>query len=319
MKKQHSLLAITLVLSLFLLNCKEKQNIIPTTKPPTPTYSSLDEVFLKQGLQYKTVMIDAGKDASFYGNSGTRYEISANSLVAMDGTPITGEVKVEVCEYLNNGDMIFSKMLPISNGQPLISGGELDIKASQLGQPLRLDDGKTFTANVPQIKAPDPDMQFFRGVKVEGEQNQVNWVVPVKDSFGQGKDNRVMPKGVDTLSILSDSLALCNADRFMTNPNYKSFKVTIVVTGAVLTDADKVLGYALYDTYKGMWPFFSYSKGVFNETHVPGIPVHFVAFTLIGGEFYGGTLGVTPEDGKNYTLTLTKIDAAAFKKQLNSM
>lgn len=319
MKKLHSVPAITLVMCLFLLNCKEKENVIPTTKPPAPTYSSLDEVFVKLGLQYKSVMIDATKDASFYGNSGTRYIISANSLVAMDGTPITGEVKVEVVEYLNNGDMLFSKMLPISNGQPLISGGELDIKASQLGQPLRLEDGKTFTANVPQPKKPDPDMQFFRGVKVDGEQNQVNWIVPVKDSFGQGKDNKVISNGVDTLSILSDSLALCNADRFMTNPNYKAFKVTIVVNGAVLTDGNKVLGYALYDNYKGMWPFFSYYKGVFNETHVPGIPVHFVAFTLIDGEFYGGTLGVTPEDGKNYTLTLTKTDAAAFKQQLNSM
>jgi len=87
----------------------------------------------------------------------------------------------------------------------------------------------------------------------------------------------------------------------------------------VLPDSNKVLGYALYDNYKGTWSFFSCYKGVFNETHVPGVPVHFVAFTLIGGEFYGGTPDVTPEDGKNYTLTLTKMDAAAFKQQLNSM
>lgn len=322
MKTRYTILQVSaLAMSLFIFGCK-KDNVIPNNggndNNPKPTYASVSEVFKQLEVKSKTVTIDADKDNTFYGNSGTRYIIPANSLEKMDGSAVTGDVEITVREFLKKGDMIFSKMLPVSNGQPLISGGELDIKATQNGQALKMKDNMVFTANIPQEHTANPAMQFFIGEpKPEDRQNQVNWVLP--DRQTQGKGNGVVVLGTDTLSLFSDSMAMCNADMFMTNPDYKTFTVSVNVTGGTIANDDDVYGYAVYDGHLGMWPMMNFSNGKISENHVPGIPVHFVVFALIGGEFFGGTVSATPENGGNYSVTLTKTDAATFKQQINNM
>lgn len=328
MKTRYTILRVCVVaVSLCIFGCKkEKENIIPTTNnsgnnnnpKPKPTYNNVGEVFKLLEVKPKTVIIDANKNETFYGSSGTRYIIPANALEKMDGSPVSGNVEVTVREFLTKGDMIFSKMLPVSNGQPLISGGELDIKATQNGQPLRIKDGMVFTANIPQAHTADPAMIFFEGVAVEDKQNQVNWQIP-KRPGQQGKGNGVVVLGSDTLSLFSDSMMMCNADQFMTNPNYVTFTIDVNVTGATIAKDEDVYGYAVYDNQLGMWPMMNYSSGKINENHVPDIPVHFVVFALIDGEFYGGISAATPANGGNYSVTLTKTDAAAFKAQINNL
>lgn len=323
MKSRYSIIQMSMaVVTLFMFSCKnEKDNVVPQVNnnpKPQPTYSSVNDMFKQMEVKAKTVTIDASKAESFYGNSGTRYILPANSLEKMDGTAVTGNVDVTVREFLTKGDMIFSKMLPVSNGMPLISGGELDIKASQNGQPLRLKDNMVFTANIPQAHGADPAMQFFMGEPVEGKQNNVNWQRP-NGQGGQGKGNGVIVLAGDTLSLFSDSMMMCNADRFMTNPDYKAFTVNVNVTGAAIVNDEDVYGYAVYDNALGMWPMIQYAGGKINENHVPGIPVHFVVFALIDGEFYGGTAAATPDDGGVYSVTLAKTDAATFKQQINDL
>lgn len=308
MKKLIYILAQGALISLTLAACSKKDN--NTTPPANNTAAT---VFANQKLQPKTVTIDAGNDASFYGNSGTRYIFSANSLQTANGTGVTGNVQMQVTEYLQKGDMIFSKMLPISGSEPLLSAGELNITATQNGQTLYLKPGTTFRANVPGNST---NMILFKGIANEDTTvSIVNWRQAKPDS-----NIGVVVIGNDTTSIISDSLGQCNADYFMTNPDYQNFTVT--VAGVTLPANTQVLGYTLYDDYKAVWPLGligSYANGVFTEQHVPNIPVHFAVFTVINGTFYGGTLGATPSTGSNYTVTLSQIDPTTFKQQLNSL
>lgn len=309
MKKLIYILAQGALISLTLVACSKKDNNNNTP----PADNTIATVFAAQKLQPKTVTIDAGSDASFYGNSGTRYIFSANSLQTLSGTSVTGNVQVQITEYLQKGDMIFSKMLPISGGQPLASAGELNITATQNGQQLYLKPGTTFQANVPGASA---NMILFKGLpNADTTNNLVNWRQAKPDS-----NIGVVVIGNDTTAIISDSLGECNADQFMTNPDYQNFTVT--VAGVTLPANAQVFGYTLYDDYKAVWPLGligSYTNGVFTEQHVPNIPVHFAVFTVINGTFYGGTLGATPATGSNYTVTLAQIDVATFKQQLNSL
>ena len=322
MKTTNLLLTLIIILSAFLFSCSKKQtNNTATTRP---TYSSMDSIFSMLSVQPKTLSVDAVNGGSYYGNSGTRYIFYGNSFMTAAGGSVTGTVQIQVSEYLQKGDMLFSKMLPISNNEPLLSGGEINVSATQNGQPVYLQPYNYFQANLPQPGTPDTAMKFFSGQPtLDTTQFKTNWIGAVADSnhYFSGFVEEIAAGG-DTLSIISDSLKECNADYFMTSPNFQTFTVTITVTGATLPSTGKPYGYTLYDNYKGEWPLGeigSYSNGIFTEEHVPNIPVHFAVFTLINGNFYGGTLGATPTTGSNYTVMLNLVDATVFKAQLNAL
>lgn len=304
--------------SSLMFSCSKNDTV--STPVTAGSYTSIEDVFSKLNVQPKIVTIDASTGGSFYGNSGTRYSFPASAFITATGTTVTGSVQVKVCEYLKKGDMLFSKMLPISNGDPLLSGGEIDVSATQNGTPVYLKPHTFFTSNMPQGTTAPTGMQFFAGnPTLDTTQFKTNWVQPAVDSAHY---NFVFTVSTDTLGIISDSLRRCNADMFMSSPNYQTFTVTASIPGITITASDKVFGYTLYDNYKSAWPLGfigSYTTGVFSEEHIPNIPVHFALFTFIGSKFYGGTLGATPTTGNNYTVNLVETDPVTFKTQLNGL
>src|SRR6185312_14156513 len=121
----------------------------------------------------------------------------------------------------------------------------------------------------------------------------------------------------DTINVFTDSTGLCNADQFMASPDYQTFSVSI--TGVTLTSSTSISAFALYDNYNGVWPLNYFSHGMFSESHVPNIPVHFVVMAVVNGNFYAGMIGATPATGSNYTVNLTQTDPTTFKKQVDAL
>lgn len=310
--KNTLLLSIALI-ALFAASCKKNDNN-NTPAPVYGTYSSIDTIFTMLAVPSKFVNIDAAAGGTFYGNSGTQYIFSPGCFIDGTGASVTGTVQMEVKELLLKGDMIFSKVLPVSGGDPLFSGGEVYAAATQSGQQLYLKPGYNFQANIPQGKTPLAGMSFFAGHIVSDPANIVLWK-PDADSVATGS---VVYLG-DTISIISDSLHWCNADQFITSPHYQTFTVTLSITGSPTVAPSSMLTYTLYDTYKGVWPMGSPANNIVSENHVPNIPVHFVSFGLINGKFYGGVTAATPAANGNYVITLTQVDPTAFKGQLNNL
>ena len=297
-----------------------KKNSDPSTVTTvTGSYNSLNDIYNLLRNQPKTVTIDAAAGGSFFGNSGTRYVFYPSSFIDGAGNTITGNVQISVTEYLQKGDMIFSKMLPVSNGLPLITGGEFNISAVQGTTKLYLRPfSGAFTANIPQGGTAMPGMSLFTGIPAtDTTVTTINWANKI-DSNAYHTIGACVYNG-DTISIISDSLHECNADQFMTSPNYQTFTVTAAISGTTLPAGTIVNAFALYDTYKGEWPLLDGTNGVFSEHHVPNIPVHFAVFTIVNNKFYAGTLGTTPATGANYTVTLTETDPTAFKTTLNAL
>ena len=319
--KKPSIVTVAVLAFASLFSCSKKDKNATTTT----SYSSSQDVFNALNLKPKTISLDATTGGSFYGNSGTRYIFSANSFITESGANVTGTVQIQACEYLLKGDMLFSKMLPISNNDPLLSAGEINVSASQNGQIVYIKPGNSFIANIPQTGALATATRFFGGRQpLDTTIARTNWIPIQLDSTGHARNFIEIFPSNDTLSIVSDSMRLCNADAFMTSPNYQTFTVTISIAGTTLTTSSPVfLGYAFYDNYKAVWPIGrigSYASGVFTEQHVPNIPVHFVVFGVLDGKFYGGTTGsITPATGMNYTVTLEEQDATAFKARLNTL
>lgn len=327
------------VITLVVFGCrKEKDNAKPASpsyepadplpdptnpnngNPPGPNTAALAKLFADNSLPYKKLSINPSVTNSFYGNSGTRYIIKGNSLLMPDGTPATGPVDIEVREFLDRGDMIFSKMLPESNGDLLVSGGEIDIKATKNGIPLRLSQSAPLQVNVPQGGTPATDMSLFSGMKKTGDNsNQVNWVpvAPRLDSLN-GASNTVITGSGDTLSIISDSLNWINIDKLMKQYPPKDIVLNMIVSGDTIPDSTGIPCYALFKDINAIR-----TVNVDVNTHIgkgslPTLPTHYAAFTIIKGEFYGGTMLITP-DGQSHNMVLSKTAPADFKKMLNQL
>lgn len=320
--KKLTLLTLGVITGMSLFSCKKSSNSNVST--PTATSTTADSIFNMLRVSPKLITVNAVTGGSYYGNSGTRYIFSPNSFQTANGAAVTGSVQVMACEYLKKGDMLFSKMLPVSDDAPLLSGGEISVSASQNGQPVYLKPFSIFQANIPNTGALPQGLQFFAARQNKDTSKMlVNWVVPKVDSANYHINVVAAGAGVhDSLAIISDSLYACNADAFMAAPNYQTFTVTASVSGITMNSDLILYGYTLYDTYKGVWPLGrigSYSNGIFTEHHVPNIPVHFVIFGIINGKFYGGVTAATPANDAKYTVTLAPVDAATFKEQLNNL
>jgi len=319
MKKNHLLIVVGLSVLLVTNSCRKKKPDVSNID--NVSFSSVEDMFSKLSLKPKTLTVNAATGGSFFGNSGTRYIFQPNSFQDESGVAVTGDVEVKVTEYLREGDMVFSRVLPVSNNNPLVSGGCLDISATANGKAVYLKPGSNFTANMPQPGVVDEEMLFFTGRKVGGnDRNMVNWDTGKVNRFVVPLLSTGFPK-IDSFSIVSDSFGLCNADRFMSNPNYQTFRVNVNVQGAATLPYANVFAYAVYDNFTGVWPLGligSYANGVFEERHVPNIPVHLVVFALINNRFYGGTLGLVPKTGGNYEVKLVETNADEFRKMVNT-
>lgn len=290
---------------------KSKTN---TTYNITSDDVSLDNLFANNKALAQTAVFNNNTGCEVTGNGGSRLIIQPNTFVYANGQPVVGNVTIQFTDYTNRADMIFSKVLPISNGEPLISGGEYDLTAKQNNINVFIAPGKTTEVRVPQFGNNSNNMMFFRGrlTELNGMNNMVNWVK--QDSIGMGA---VVYNG-DTISIFNDSMGYANADKFIPNPNYVEFNIQ--VSGAAISDST-FSSYCLYQDYNGLWPIYQIAgNGLLTAVHIPDIPIHLVVYGYDKGEFYTGVvIGYTPVNGATVNLTLSKSDPVTLKNLLKNL
>ena len=275
------------------------------------TYS-LASVFSSLQVQSKITTINASTGGSITGNSGSRYIVPANAFKDASGNVVTGNVQVETKDYVKRSDMIFSGVMPITATEPLMSGGETYVNATQNGQQLSLDPTKTYQVNMPQTKTPPSGLRVFTGVQ-DPTTNTVSW------SFDSTNSMASIVTNGDTVSMITNNMHFCNADAFMVSPNWQTFTVTVSASGATISANIGFLLYAVYDNYNGVWPMGNITNNVATEDHVPNIPVHFLALTVINGNLYAGILGATPSTGSNYNVVMTKTTPAELKANIDAL
>ncbi len=306
-----------ILVSLFAIaSCTKTARVEPTPTPIDSTiyYTySMSSIYNSLKVVPKTVVMNPATGGTFVGNSGTIYTFPANAFQTASGGAVTGNINIDLAEYLKRGDMIFSRVLPVSDGNALVSAGELQITAYQGGTKLIMKPGYTFTAVVPQLGAISTGMQFFYGQTVNTSVNPVNWH-PSATWGGAGTTTYLG----DTISIQSDSIGLVSAGRFLSSPNYQTFSLTI--DGPQFDDSDHVQAYALFDNNRVAYPMTARYHQKISETHVPNVPLHFVVWGIYHGDFYGGiSSGVTPQNGWAYTMSIVKVNPITFLAQVNAL
>lgn len=317
-----SKLLATLALGVFvaLASCKKNEDpkVSPTPTPtPTPgTYSSLAKAFAEVAPQPKTVTINAAAGGTFYGNSGTRYIFMPNSFINSAGTVVSGNIDIEVLECTNEADMIFGKMLPMSRGEMLYSGGEIRVRATQAGSSINIRSGYRYTVKMPtNVGVATSGMDVFRGVEsTVNRGSSVDWTI-LKDSTTGG----IIYDG-DTIIMTPDSVGFTNCDKYATYTK-ASIDVKLDGTGGTI-DSNNVYSYFLPEGFLSAVSLYgtSFVSNTMKSCSVPMLKSHLVACAVVGGDFYGGYVsGITPSSGSTYTITLSKTTPAAFKTAISSL
>lgn len=303
------LLLLSSLIAVLFTACKKSEEPRQNYAVAGP-YANIGQVLGAGAPKPLTTAISVTAGGSARAQGGTRVVIPPNAFVDATGQALTGAVDVSVTDWLRRGDMIYGNVLPISNGQPLESGGQMHLDIRQGGKPVFIRSGRMLEVKLPQFGTPVPGMQLFTGVPAIGGGNQVNWV--------PADSGRRIIYGADTLSFFTDTVGYANADKFLTNPNYQTFTVDLRSddTGSYRN----MTVVALYQQYRALWPLNGTSEpGRYREDHIPDVPVHLVAYGVRNGYFYSGYTTVTPKTGASYIIRVQQSDPMAFKNVLNGL
>lgn len=313
--------ALSLLFAMSACNKNEDPKANPTPTPtPTPTtgpYASLAKAFEEVAPKSKTVTINAAVGGTFYGNSGTRYNFLPNSFVNSAGTVVSGNIDIEVLECTTDADMIFAKMLTVSNGIPLISAGEINVKATQSGAALQIRPGYTYSVNMPTNNGlATAGMEYFTGTASTAENGTiVNWNLGIrKDSLAA-----VVYNG-DTISMFPDSVGFKNLDKYAVS-DFVDVDVKIDGFNPTLKQED-FTSYVLLDGLLSAAPMNSLtlSGNTIKATKILKLKSHLVFCGVYNGDFYGGVLkDVSAVAGNTYTISVSKMTPPAFKTLVNGL
>ena len=309
------LVPVALLSVLAFASCRKTARV--TVDPPpvdsTTYYTySMSSIYTSLKNQPKTVTFDPSVGGQVVGNSGTVYTFPANAFQPASGGSVSGTITLMLTEYLDKGDMIFSRVMPYTDGRALISAGELLVEAKQGGVKLFLKSGVTFTAAIPQKGMVSTGMSFYYGETVNATINPINWLT------GTGGAGTASTFG-DTVTLVSDSVGYISGGKEFTSPSYQA--VTLTVNGVTFDDSDHVQAYAVYDNYRSVFPMTGRYHQKFTEDSVLNKPLHFVVYTVYHGDFYGGisTSSVTPLTGGSYSVTVTKQNPITFLHTVNGL
>jgi hypothetical protein len=198
-------------LAIIGLHCQKELSFSSTSND----YSTLHEFFEKNQPRTEAMVVNSSNQFTLESRRGTKFIFQANSFETLDGQPVTGTIFFEVKEIFNPSEMILTRTFPMSNGQPLESGGEFMIKpTNQNGQQLKLKPGYLMKIKLPSLGIGMDNMRVFNGQpNAGGSDSKVNWVVNSNPNNTVFADSLVQGR-----YLFADSVNWINCDRFLNEP-----------------------------------------------------------------------------------------------------
>lgn len=219
---KNSFVVLIAGLALTVTSCK-KDTVEPseeeTSTPTTPIFSNanVQALFNDLATPLQTYTMNASNFNSFTCTNGTIINIYPNAFLTQADVPVTGVVTIEVKDILSKKDMILNNAMPVSNGQLLVSGGQVYFNATQGGQKLKLDPSSYINMKVPAGSSPSSQMFEFYATGTSNlatNNSSLNWVMAI--------DSLPTPIGVTTntasggsyYDFYCDSVTWTNCDYF---------------------------------------------------------------------------------------------------------
>ncbi|MFT5723673.1 MAG: hypothetical protein ACI9JN_000790 [Bacteroidia bacterium] len=234
MKNSIKISVLILIVSVLQIGCDDTQSIGPnnggntsftTAKAFLNSKSPKEQVFTKDVNNRFTIISD----------NGLHYRFKPNAFKTSAGQIVTGQINLQLTEYLTKSDMVFSGVTTTSGTDVLESGAMFNLTATQNGQALQLVDD--YRVQVPS-QDQDPNMIIFEGEEVEDSAGSaINWVPSkssnvVRDSLRSDtswSDTTYDPGYYYTLKIRF--MSWCNLDRYWNSSTGSPIRVKIKESG----------------------------------------------------------------------------------------
>ncbi len=303
-----ALLAFTLTATSACQDTSRRSDSGSDLQPPSAdAFASLALDAREDLLQSFT--IDADTLDTVVGEQGTTISFSWNAgLTYPDGSPVTGDVNLELIEIYDRGSMLVTRMptdgrLPSGEPGQLISGGEHHVTATQPGESLALNGHFFQEAPTDNTGGFDPQMELFRAETEDGlaaglQDNSV-WV----EGSGNGSwccndDESDTGNGNPFYTLTSDQFGWSNIDRWSNDPRPKT-SVTVEVpegwdiTNCAIYVTDDIQPNTL-TTLTGALDSPIFDSGSFERIPV-GLAMHVILVTENDGDWSYGIQNLTVE------------------------
>lgn len=183
MKTKIVSIATILIMAVLIFQaCKKDRTTVLITNPSSNTNTTSAKfnalkAFSNAAPSLQSFTLNATSGGWITGAKGCRFYFPANALLTKTNMPVTGNVTIELKEYMNKADMLFSGVTVSSGTQLLESGGMFYVMAKQAGAELHLKNGVGFQISIPKTDNGTDPMDFWNGENnVDDSLNKVDWV-----------------------------------------------------------------------------------------------------------------------------------------------
>lgn len=204
-------------------SCKKDSTDPSEEEPATSTTTAFDNsnaIALINNLStpLETYTLDAASFDTYYCANGTTIDIYPDAFLTQAGTIVTGIVTIEVKDILSKKDMILNNAIPVSNGQLLVSGGEVYFNATQGGQKLKINPASFVNIKVPADVNPSSQMiEFYSQGSANLSNSDLNWTTTTTNTIAIDSSS-----GHLYYNFNSDSVGWVNCDYFYQFPGAKT-------------------------------------------------------------------------------------------------
>jgi hypothetical protein len=294
-----------LLLSLFFLGSCSSDDELPDVK--ILGGAELGQATLnnrEEAMQSFTLVNENG--AVITGEQGTTLTFYSNSIVDLNGDPVTGDISIELIEIYDKASMVMNKM-PTNgrrdNGdiETLKSAGEFYINATQNGVQLKPASGF-------QIFAPndefDAGMILFAGADNDCDGDGLNdgiecdvvWEEDKRGEVWQGQGDGAGGNGVGGYGGFISNFGWTNIDRWYSDPRPKTILYADVPEGYDDTNCNVYISYDGEPTALALLDIYDAGTGLFSEHYglIPiGMEVHFIFVSVQNDEYVYAIQGAT--------------------------
>ncbi len=170
----------------------------------------------------QTFKVKLDKPEFVVGKKGTILKIEPNSFLYEDGTPVKGEVEIELGEVITMSDFIKSGISTMSDGKMLSTGGTFFIEARQGNKKLKINPEVGLDLMIPTPKK-DKDMKLFVGENTPDSPNgPINWKLAEKPD--QVSDEDDLQKTTEDLKKYGKT-----TDKDLLRKKYEDFKLFMLM------------------------------------------------------------------------------------------
>lgn len=285
---------------------------------------TMKKFFAENQTKSEYFTVNAGTFSSVIGKKGTIITIPANILQHQDGSPVSGNVKVELKEVFDKGDMVKSNIPTMSNGRLLVSQGEFYINATQNGESLKIKPGNQIDIYVPNFSNESSTM-VFRGDSIPNDSTP-----DPTDSIivWQPLDSTVIPPIFNdtALDSIVDSsggyfyfplagFGWINFDNYYENEIHTNFEIE--TTGGFNQSNCNVF-VVFRDIHSVIAAY--YNSSVFVGSNIPvGMQVTIVAIGKKDDQYYSSFKDITITPNGNITIDLNPTTLNAINQALENL